>query len=77
MDDRFDLGRHEGRLDAIDKHLVEQDKRHALLDEKIDKVLAYVERSKGSWKTLTVIAGACLGLVELSHQIVDAFHRHP
>lgn len=76
MDDRFDLGRHEGRLDAIDKHLVEQDKRHALLDEKIDKVLAYVERSKGSWKTLSVIAGGAVGLVEMLHQAGEWIHRH-
>lgn len=71
----FNLGQHEARLDAIDNHLQAQDTRHDVLEAKIDRVLGYMERSKGSWKTLTLVGGFTVGFIEAAHQVVDWLHR--
>jgi prefoldin subunit 5 len=41
----------------------------------IKTILGYMERTKGSWKTLVVLGSAAAAVVEGVHQIVDFFHK--
>lgn len=41
----------------------------------IKTILAYMERSKGSWKTLATLGGVIAAVVEGIHQLVGLFHK--
>jgi hypothetical protein len=41
----------------------------------IKTILGYMERTKGSWKTLVVLGGVVGSLVEIIHQVIGAFHK--
>ncbi len=59
------LGGHEARLDAMEGQVKE-------IREDVAKILGYMERTKGSWKTLVAMGGLIAGLVEVLHWIFEA-----
>jgi hypothetical protein len=60
------LGGHEARLIALEKQAAET-------GADVKKILAFVERSKGSWKTLVGLGTLVAGLVEAGHWVVQLF----
>lgn len=62
------LGSHEARLDALETG-------QKNIAEDVKKILGYMERSKGSWKTLVAIGGVIATVVEGAHQLASLFHR--
>lgn len=64
---QFSLGEHEGRLDALEKRIDG-------IDTKMDRVLAFVENSKGGWKTLVAGAAVVAFIVEGWHQLTEWLH---
>jgi len=41
----------------------------------IKTILGYMERTKGSWKTLVVLGSTAAAVVEGIHQLVDFIHK--
>lgn len=61
------LGEHEARLDGLEKSVEE-------VRDDVKKVLAHLERAKGSWKTLVAIGGITTAVIEGIHQLVEFLH---
>lgn len=62
------LGSHEARLDGLEANVGE-------IRDDVKKILAYMERTKGSWKTLVAIGGVIAAVVEGAHQLSGFFHK--
>lgn len=41
----------------------------------VKTILGYMERTKGSWKTLVILGGVITGVVEAVHQLAGIFHK--
>lgn len=61
------LGEHEARLDNLDKSVEE-------IRGDVKRVLAHLERAKGSWKVIVAIGGLTTAVIEGIHQLVDFLH---
>lgn len=61
------LGQHEARLDNLEASMRE-------IRDDVKVVRAYLERTKGSWKTLVMIGGITTGVIEVLHQVIDWLH---
>lgn len=61
------LGQHEARLDSMERTLSE-------ISTDVKRLLAYMDRTRGTWKTLVVIGGITTGVVEGVHQLVNWMH---
>lgn len=61
------LGQHEARLDNLEASMKE-------IRDDVKVVRAYLERTKGSWKTLVAIGGITTGVIEILHQVIDWLH---
>jgi hypothetical protein len=66
------LGGHDARIKALEAGMTSA-------NEKLDKIVAALERSRGSWKMLTVFGGALVGIVEVIEALKGVFHigGHP
>ncbi len=58
------LGEHNARLDSLEAKTVE-------ISEDVKKILAFMERSKGSWKTLVALASVAGAVVEAAHWLTQ------
>lgn len=69
---QFNLGQHEARLDAMERQL-------SSINGKLEVVVSYMERTKGSWKTIVAMVGVIGAIVEGAHHIVEWLHgvSHP
>lgn len=61
------LGGHEARLDNLEAG-------QKVIAEDVKIILGYMERSKGSWKTLVAISGIIATVVEIFHQLGGFLH---
>lgn len=61
------LGQHEARLDNLEASMKE-------IRDDVKVVRAYLERTKGTWKTLVAIGGITTGVIEILHQVIDWLH---
>lgn len=64
QDVQRDLGRHDARLDAMEKDLQEMKDQLTRMVEQMSKINETLSTAKGGWKTLMLIGGA----------IATAFH---
>lgn len=76
---RFRLGTHEADIRNLKQQLTEHKREtneHLIKqDEKLDKILATLNRAKGSWRTLLAIGTAMGVLVEGLHELVTWMHK--
>lgn len=61
------LGSHEARLDSLEADVSE-------IKRDVKEILAFMQRSRGSWKTLLALGTAVATVVEIFHQLAGAFH---
>jgi len=61
-------GMHTAKLEQLDSKIND-------MGDDVKKILAFVERSKGSWKTLVVLGGTVGGVVEAAHWLVDLIRK--
>jgi hypothetical protein len=59
---------HAEKLDALDTRLI-------VVSDDVKKILGYVERTKGSWKTLIAVGGITTAAIEGVHQFVSWIHH--
>jgi len=62
------LGQHEARLDSVEATLNE-------IRGDVKRLVEYMDRAKGSWKTLVAIGGITTAVVEGVHQLVGWLHK--
>lgn len=83
---RFMLGAHEAQIKALQSsldehkedtavHLALQDRELKSQTVKLDKILEFLNRFKGSWKTLLLIGAALVGLAECVEAIRGLFNK--
>lgn len=61
------LGSHEARLDNLEAG-------QKVIAADVKTILGYMERSKGSWKTLVALGALIASVVEIAHQIAGFLH---
>lgn len=61
------LGEHEARIDNLESSVKE-------VRDDVKRVLAHLERAKGSWKVIVAIGGLTTAVIEGIHQLVDFLH---
>ncbi len=60
------LSKHEARLDSLDANVGE-------IKDDVKKILEKISESRGSWKMITVLGGALVGVVEMIEAVKTAF----
>ena len=79
QDVQRDLGRHDARLDAMEKDLQEMKDQMARMVDQMSKINETLSTAKGGWKTLMLFGGAAAaalqGIVWIFDKIVFLFHR--
>lgn len=74
-----DLGRHDARLDAMEKDLQEMKDQMALMVNQLSKVNETLSTAKGGWKTLLLVGGAIATAIHfigwLGDKVAFLFHR--